>query len=112
VSLFFCTTVKQALGYDESLDVFGIHAIAGIAGSVLTGVFIAPSLGGVGGIENYSMAGQVMIQLTAVGVAIAWSAIGTLGIFLILKVIGIRPATDQEREGLDLTDHGERAYNY
>jgi Amt family ammonium transporter len=112
VALFFCTTVKQALGYDESLDVFGIHAIAGIVGSVLTGVLISPSLGGVGGIENYSMVGQVMTQLTAVGVAIAWSGIGTFVIFMILKVIGLRPGTDQEREGLDLVDHGERAYNY
>jgi Amt family ammonium transporter len=112
VSLFFCTTVKNALGYDESLDVFGIHAVAGIVGSILTGILVSESLGGVGGIKDYNMASQVVTQITAVAIAIAWSAIGTLVIFGILKVIGLRPATDAEREGLDLTDHGERAYNY
>jgi Amt family ammonium transporter len=118
VALFVCTTVKQALGYDESLDVFGIHAIAGIVGSVLTGILINKNLGGVGiqdaktGAEIYDMVSQIRIQLTAVGIAIAWSAVGTFVIFMILKAIGLRPASDQEREGLDLVDHGERAYNY
>jgi Amt family ammonium transporter len=116
VALFFCTTVKSALGYDESLDVFGIHCMAGIVGSILTGVLISQDLGGVGvvvdGKDTYSMASQVITQITAVGVAILWSAIGTAIIFSILKVIGLRPASDQEREGLDLVDHGERAYNY
>jgi Amt family ammonium transporter len=116
VSLFFCTTVKSALGYDESLDVFGIHAVAGIVGSVLTGVLISQSFGGTGivvdGKDTYEMGQQIVAQLTAVGVAIAWSAVGTALIFGVLRVIGIRPATDSEREGLDLVDHGERAYNY
>jgi len=116
VALFFCTSVKQALGYDESLDVFGIHAVAGVVGSVLTGILISQNLGGVGvvvkGVDTYNMGTQVAAQLTAVGVAIAWSAVGTAVIFLLLKVMGLRPATDAEREGLDLTDHGERAYNY
>ena len=116
VSLFFCTTVKNALGYDESLDVFGIHAVAGIVGSILTGILVSQSLGGTGvvvdGKDTYEMIPQLINQITAVAIAIAWSAIGTLVIFGILKVIGLRPATDAEREGLDLTDHGERAYNY
>lgn len=112
VALFFCTTVKNALGYDESLDVFGIHAMAGIVGSILTGVFVSTSLGGVGA-EGYNMVEQVWKQLVAVGIAIVWSAVGTLVILMVLKVIvGLRPGTDQEREGLDLVDHGERAYNY
>ena len=112
VSLFFCTTVKNALGYDESLDVFGIHAIAGLVGSVLTGVLVSPALGGTG-VADYEMVSQVWKQLVAVGIAIAWSAIGTLVILVVLRVIvGLRPATDHEREGLDLVDHGERAYNY
>ncbi len=112
VSLFFCTTVKNALGYDESLDVFGIHAVAGLVGSILTGVLVSTSLGGVGA-EGYDMATQVWKQLVAVGIAIAWSAIGTFVILVVLRVIvGLRPATDHEREGLDLVDHGERAYNY
>jgi Amt family ammonium transporter len=112
VSLFFCTTVKNALGYDESLDVFGIHAVAGLVGSILTGVLVSPSLGGVG-VPDYEMVSQVWKQIVAVGIAIAWSAIGTLVILFVLRVIvGLRPATDSEREGLDLVDHGERAYNY
>jgi ammonium transporter, Amt family len=112
VSLFFCTTVKNALGYDESLDVFGIHAVAGVVGSLLTGVLVSTSLGGVGA-EGYDMATQVWKQIVAVGIAVAWSAIGTLVILVVLRVIvGLRPATDHEREGLDLIDHGERAYNY
>jgi Amt family ammonium transporter len=112
VSLFFCTTVKNALGYDESLDVFGIHAVAGLVGSILTGVLVSPSLGGVG-VPDYEMVSQIWKQIVAVGIAIAWSAIGTLVILFVLRVIvGLRPATDSEREGLDLVDHGERAYNY
>jgi Amt family ammonium transporter len=112
VCLFFCTAVKSALGYDDSLDVFGIHAIGGIVGSILTGVFVATSLGGVG-VDDYSMAGQVWKQIVAVAIAIAWSGVGTLIIFGLLRlIVGLRPATDQEREGLDLVDHGERAYNY
>jgi Amt family ammonium transporter len=112
VSLFFCTTVKNALGYDESLDVFGIHAVAGLVGSILTGVLVSPALGGTG-VPDYNMAVQVWNQIVAVGIAIAWSAIGTLVILVVLRVIvGLRPATDHEREGLDLVDHGERAYNY
>jgi Amt family ammonium transporter len=112
VSLFFCTTVKNALGYDESLDVFGIHAVAGVVGSILTGVLVSPSLGGLG-VTDYEMVSQVWKQIVAVGIAIAWSAIGTLVILFVLRiVVGLRPATDHEREGLDLVDHGERAYNY
>jgi Amt family ammonium transporter len=112
VSFFCCTTVKNALGYDESLDVFGIHAIAGVAGSILTGILVSTSLGGTG-VTDYVMADQVWKQVVAVAIAIAWSAIGTLVILVVLRiVVGLRPGTDQEREGLDLVDHGERAYNY
>ena len=112
VCLFFCTAVKSALGYDDSLDVFGIHAVGGIVGSILTGVFVSASLGGVG-VDDYNMGVQVWKQIVAVAIAIAWSGVGTLIIFSLLRlVVGLRPATDQEREGLDLVDHGERAYNY
>jgi Amt family ammonium transporter len=112
VCLFFCTTVKSALGYDDSLDVFGIHAVGGIVGSILTGVFVSTSLGGVG-VDDYNTGVQVWKQIVAVAIAIAWSGVGTLIIFGLLRlVVGLRPATDQEREGLDLVDHGERAYNY
>jgi len=112
ISLFFCTAVKNALGYDESLDVFGIHAMSGIAGSILTGVLVSPSLGGAG-VDGYNMAAQVSKQALAVGIATGWSLIGTLILVVIVKVlVGLRPDTDKEREGLDLVDHGERAYNY
>lgn len=112
VCLFFCTTVKNALGYDESLDVFGIHAIGGIVGSILTGVLVSTAFGGAG-IDGYAIVTQVWKQLVAVGIAIAWSAVGTLVILVVLRIVlGLRPGTDQEREGLDLVDHGERAYNY
>jgi Amt family ammonium transporter len=111
VSLFFCTTVKNALRYDDSLDVFGIHAVAGIVGSIGTGILVSPMLGGVG-VEGYDMAGQVGKQIVAVAVAIVWSG----GVSAILYkavdlVIGLRVAKETEREGLDLAEHTERAYN-
>jgi Amt family ammonium transporter len=111
VSLFFCTTVKKALRYDDSLDVFGIHAVAGIVGSIGTGILVSPMLGGVG-VEGYDMAGQVGKQIVAVAVAIVWSG----GVSAILYtavdlVIGLRVAKETEREGLDLAEHTERAYN-
>jgi ammonium transporter, Amt family len=112
VSLFFCTAVKNALGYDESLDVFGIHAVSGIIGSLLTGVLVSTALGGAG-VEGYDMATQVSKQALAVGIATGWSLVGTFILLLIVKLlVGLRPDTDKEREGLDLVDHGERAYNY
>ena len=111
VSLFFCTTVKNSLGYDDSLDVFGIHAVAGIVGSIGTGVLVSTSLGGVG-VEGYDMAGQVWKQIVAVAVAVVWS--GAVSAVLYKAVdftIGLRVKSETEREGLDLAEHTERAYN-
>jgi Amt family ammonium transporter len=111
VSFIFCTVVKNAFGYDDSADVFGVHGIAGIIGSIGTGIFVAPALGGVG-VTDYDMATQVWNQTVAVGVAILWSGVITAIIFKVIDlVIGLRVAPDGEREGLDIAEHGERAYH-
>ncbi|CAM5774215.1 ammonium transporter [Bosea minatitlanensis] len=111
VCFFFCTTVKNALGYDDSLDVFGVHGIGGIIGSIGTGIFVAPALGGVG-VADYAMGAQVWKQFVAVVVAVLWSGVGSFILYKIVDVvIGLRVTSDQEREGLDIAEHGERAYN-
>lgn len=114
VCFFFCSTVKNALGYDDSLDVFGIHGVGGIIGAVATGIVVAPSLGGTGlASGEYVMAAQVWIQVKAVLVSLLWAGIGSAVLYKIVDVvIGLRAAPEKEREGLDLAEHGERAYNY
>ena len=111
VCYFFVTVVKNKFGYDDSLDVFGVHGIGGIIGAVGTGILSAGSLGGVKG-DDYSIAGQTMIQIEAVIITILWTAIGS---FILLKlvdmVVGLRVDADSERQGLDLTSHGESAYH-
>ncbi|MDT9599951.1 ammonium transporter [Sphingosinicella rhizophila] len=112
VCYWFVATVKNRLKLDDTLDVFGIHGIGGIVGSIGTGIVTAPIFGGFGA-EDFSIASQVVIQFQAVAIAIAWSAIGSAVAFAIVKaVLGLRVASDAEREGLDITDHGERAYNF
>jgi Amt family ammonium transporter len=111
LALVFCTRVKNAFHYDDALDVFGIHAVAGIVGSIGTGVFVSTALGGVG-VEGYDMATQVGKQFVAVAVAIAWSgAVSALLYKAVDVVIGLRVTMETEREGLDLAEHTERAYN-
>lgn len=111
VCFFFCTTVKNALGYDDSLDVFGVHGVGGIIGSIGTGIFVAPALGGVG-VADYAMGAQVWKQFVAVVVAVVWCGVGSFVLFKIIDaVVGLRVTSDQEREGLDIAEHGERAYN-
>ena len=111
VCFFFCTTVKNALGYDDSLDVFGVHGVGGIIGSIGTGIFVSPALGGVG-VADYAMGAQVWKQFVAVVIAVLWSGIGSFILYKIVDVIvGLRVTSDQEREGLDIAEHGERAYN-
>ncbi|MBB4199949.1 ammonia channel protein [Rhodoblastus sphagnicola] len=121
--LFFVSTVKNALGYDDALDVFGVHGIGGIIGALATGILVNPALGGVGTTDytnitgnnagTYDMVQQMIAQGTAVGATLVWSGLGSLIIYKIVDlIVGLRPTTDQEREGLDVTDHGERAYNY
>jgi ammonium transporter, Amt family len=106
----FCSGVKSALGYDDSLDVFGIHGVAGIIGSIGTGIFVSPALGGVG-IDGYSMVGQVWTQIVAVLITVAWCGIVSFILYkLVDMLVGLRVTPEREREGLDLADHGERAY--
>jgi len=109
---WFVMIVKPKLGFDDSLDVFGIHGIGGLIGSVLTAVTMLPALGGPGG-ADYALGGQLWIQVKSVAVAVAWSAVGSAIAFSIAKAVtGGRVSAEIEREGLDLGEHGERAYNY
>jgi Amt family ammonium transporter len=120
ICLWGVNGLKKLLGADDSLDVFGVHGVGGILGALLTGVFAAPSLGGTGiydyvankVADNYDIMGQVTIQATAVGVTLLWS--GTVA-FICYKIvdifIGLRVPEDEEREGLDITSHGESAYH-
>jgi Amt family ammonium transporter len=111
VCLWGVTGLKKMLGYDDSLDVFGIHGIGGIIGAIGTGIFVAPALGGVG-VDDYTMAGQVVTQATGVLITIVWSGVVSFVAFkLIDMTMGLRVTEEQEREGLDTASHGERAYN-
>jgi ammonium transporter, Amt family len=122
ICFFFVSTVKNKLGYDDSLDVFGVHCIGGIVGAIMTGVFADPALGGQGWFDYtvfpavpgaYDMAGQVITQIKAVCVTLVWSGLVSFILFFLLdKTIGLRPSVDVENEGLDIAEHGERAYNY
>jgi Amt family ammonium transporter len=121
VCYFFVTTVKNKLKYDDSLDVFGIHAVGGIVGAIATGVVADPALGGQGWIDytapvavagEYDMVGQIITQCWAVGVTVAWTGLVSAALFLILKyTLGLRPDAEAETNGLDISEHGERAYN-
>ncbi|OYX44870.1 MAG: ammonia channel protein [Rhodobacterales bacterium 32-67-9] len=107
----FVTTVKSKFGYDDSLDVFGVHGIGGIFGAIATGILTAPGLGGTGA-EDFAIASQVTIQIKAVIITLLWSGIGSAILIYVTKAItGLRVATDDERQGLDLTAHGESAYH-
>lgn len=121
VCLWGVNGLKRLLGADDSLDVFGVHGVGGILGALLTGVFASPSLGGVGifdyvtnkgSADPYSIVGQVTTQATAVGVTILWSAVVSIIAYKLVDiVIGLRVPEDEEREGLDITSHGESAYH-
>jgi Amt family ammonium transporter len=120
----FVSTVKNALGYDDTLDVFGIHCVGGILGALATGILVNPALGGAGipdyvtkpgelAVANYDMASAMWAQAKAVMLTLAWSGIGSAILYKVVDaVVGLRVTQEEEREGLDLADHGERAYNY
>lgn len=118
ICFYFVSTVKNLFGYDDSLDVFGIHCIGGILGALATGLLVSPQLGGTGimdyatgKIADYDLGAQMLAQLKAVLLTIAWSGIGSAILFTVINwTIGLRTTAEQEREGLDLVDHGERAY--
>ena len=113
--------LKRLLNVDDSLDVFGVHGVGGILGALLTGVFASPDLGGTGVWDyvantvtpDYSIAAQVKIQAIGVITTVVWSGVvSAVAFFIVDKLIGLRVPVEAEREGLDLTSHGERAYNY
>jgi Amt family ammonium transporter len=108
----FVAYVKPRMGFDDTADVFGIHGVAGIVGSIGVAFTNAPGLGGPGG-TDYAIGAQLGTQLFATAVAVAWAAIGSAVAFSIAKAVtGLRVTEEVEREGLDLGEHGERAYNY
>ncbi|PZQ52255.1 MAG: ammonia channel protein [Rhodovulum sulfidophilum] len=112
VCFYFCTSVKKAFGYDDTLDVFGIHGVGGIIGSVGTGILVAPALGGVG-IDGYSMGHQLWVQIEGVLITIVWCGVVSFILYKLVDVlVGLRVSTEEEHEGLDLAEHGERAYSY
>ncbi|SCW73733.1 ammonium transporter (TC 1.A.11) [Sphingobium faniae] len=106
------TVIKPKLGYDDSLDAFGIHGIGGMVGAIGTAIVYAPSLGGPGG-ADYAMGGQLVTQILATATTIVWASVGTvIAISIARAVTGLRVSQEVEFEGLDLGEHGERAYNY
>ena len=117
--LWSVSKLKLWLGYDDSLDVFGVHCLGGIFGAISTGVFCSPTLGGTGvydyvanKVGDFDMAAQVTSQLWGVGTTLVWSAVVAFLAYKIVDVtIGLRVTEEQEREGLDTVEHGERAYS-
>ncbi|HML31037.1 MAG TPA: ammonia channel protein, partial [Hyphomicrobium sp.] len=124
ICFFFCSAIKGALGYDDSLDVFGVHCVGGIFGALATGLLVNPAWGGAGIADytskpgemvsgTYDMAAQMIAQSKMVGTTLLWSGIGSAILFKLVDIIiGLRPSEEKEREGLDITDHGESAYHY
>ena len=129
ICIFFCSVVKNAFKYDDSLDAFGIHAIGGAVGALATGILVSTTLGGAGIVDyttcaadgdistcdalaSYNMMGQFLTQLKAVGVAAAWSAVASSIVFFLIKyTLGLKASPEAEEEGLDIVEHGERAYH-
>ncbi|MBL8417425.1 MAG: ammonium transporter [Dechloromonas sp.] len=120
VCLWGVNGLKKMLGADDSLDVFGVHGVGGILGAILTGVFVDPALGGTGvydyvanKVGDFDMTAQVISQLWGVGTVIVWSGVVSLVAYKLVDiVIGLRVPEEEEREGLDLTSHGETAYHH
>ena len=123
VCLWAVVFLKSKLGYDDSLDVFGVHGVGGIVGAILTGIFVNPGLGGMGvvdylaadattGAVPYSFGAQMYAQVMAIIIAVVWTVVVSYVALMICKfTVGLRVKEQEEREGLDLVDHGERAYN-
>ncbi|MGH8506071.1 MAG: ammonium transporter [Stenotrophobium sp.] len=119
ICLLAATKLKALLGYDDALDAFGVHCVGGIIGALGTGIFVNPALGGTGvydyvanKVGAFDAHAQFVSQLWAVGTALVWSSVVAAVILLALKyTIGIRSSEEAESEGLDLADHGEKAYN-
>ncbi|WP_268965101.1 ammonium transporter, partial [Rhizobium alarense] len=111
ICYFFCSTIKNKFGYDDTADVFGVHGIGGIIGAVGTGIFTAPSLGGTGA-EDFSIAAQTYTQIVAVLITIVWCGVVSAILYKVVDaIVGLRVSVEAEREGLDLSSHGEAAYH-
>jgi Amt family ammonium transporter len=119
VCLWAVTWLKGRLGYDDALDVFGVHGVGGALGALLTGVFAAPALGGTGVWDyvanavnpDYSILTQVIAQAKGVVITVVWSSVVSLVAYKLVDLtIGLRATDDRQREGLDTAEHGERAY--
>ena len=105
--------VKKRLKIDDSLDVFAVHGVGGMIGSILLAVFLSPALGGIGYASGIGLGGQLMAQVVGVGVVALWSAVATaIAALMVSMVIPMRVTEDDEREGLDLASHGERAWEF
>lgn len=112
VSFLSVAVMKPKLGYDDTLDAFGVHGVAGTLGAILTGVFADPSINEAGKGLLYGNPGQLWTQIIAAGVTIVYTAVVTVVIFMIIKVfVGLRVDVEEEIEGLDESQHGEKAYN-
>lgn len=120
VCFWSVTTLKKALGYDDSLDVFGVHGVGGIIGALGTAIVASPALGGTGvydyvanAVAEYDLKTQFISQAWGVGVALVWSGlVSVVGFKLVDLIIGLRVSEEVEREGLDITEHGETAYHH
>jgi Amt family ammonium transporter len=120
ICFFFVTKIKTKLGYDDSLDVFGVHCVGGIFGALATGVLVSPALGGTGvydyvanKVSDFDMLTQVTSQAWAVGTTLVWSGVVAFISFKVIDLaIGLRVSEDVEREGLDVAEHGEQAYHH
>ena len=124
ICFFFVSVVKTKLGYDDSLDVFGVHCIGGITGAIMTGILDNPNFGGQGIADyttkpgtmvagTYDMVSQVITQCEGVLITLVWSGVGAAVLFFVIdKVWGMRVSAEVEHEGLDIAEHGERAYHY
>jgi Amt family ammonium transporter len=111
ICYFFVAKVKPALGYDDALDAFGIHGVGGIVGAIGTGIVFSPALGGPGG-DDFAMGAQLVTQVTAVAATIVISAVGTaIAMYIAKAITGLRVDEESEVNGLDISEHGERAYN-
>jgi Amt family ammonium transporter len=128
VCLFFCSAIKNRLGYDDSLDAFGIHCIGGVVGAIGTGLVVNPAWGGAGVVDYascaadgdistcetaaYVLGAQVLAQVKAVAVTLAWSGLGSAAVFYFVRfATGGRVSAEIEHAGLDLAEHGEAAYH-
>jgi Amt family ammonium transporter len=112
LGLWAVTKLKNLLAYDDSLDVFGIHGLAGIFGALATGILMSADFGGVGYPEGVTMASQMTTQVISVGITVLWTGVVSYVLLkLVDAVIGLRASEEVEREGLDTAEHGERAYH-